>query len=180
MSQQTELAWAAGFFDGEGCAHSYHPKDRKGTIRTDWISYVLNVSQCERTTLERFQKAVNGLGTIRGPYTNKSDNYKTKQRYEWVSSRKVDVFRIADLLQPYLSEPKRKQIASALNMKRRKSMGIVRFTKGDKVITPDGLKGTVRAVETVKTGKPGRPSVKVIVKSKNGVESYSPSSLSFA
>lgn len=59
-------------------------------------------------------------------------------------------------------------------------MGAVRFEKGSKVVTPDGLKGTVRTVETIKTGKPGRPPVEVTVKTKNGLEVYSPSSLVFA
>lgn len=59
-------------------------------------------------------------------------------------------------------------------------MGTVRFTKGDKVVVPGGLTGTVRAVETVPTGKPGRPPVEVTVKTKNGVEVYSPSKLQFA
>lgn len=59
-------------------------------------------------------------------------------------------------------------------------MGAVRFSKGSKVLTPDGLKGTVRSVEAVKTGKPGRPATKVTVKTKNGNEVFSPSQLAFA
>ena len=56
-------------------------------------------------------------------------------------------------------------------------MGAVRFEKGNQVIVPDGLTGTVRAVETIKTGKPGRPAVEVSVKTKNGVETYRPGQL---
>jgi len=59
-------------------------------------------------------------------------------------------------------------------------MGTVRFTKGDKVVTPTGDAGTVRKVETISTGKRGRPPTEVTVKTKAGVEVYSPTQLSFA
>ena len=58
-------------------------------------------------------------------------------------------------------------------------MGAVRFAKGDKVLTPDGLTGTVRTVEAIKSGKPGRPAVEVTVKTSKGVTVFSPSALSF-
>lgn len=57
-------------------------------------------------------------------------------------------------------------------------MGAVRFSKGQKVVTPDGLKGTVRTVEAIKTGKPGRPAVEVTVKTKNGNEVFKTGQLS--
>jgi hypothetical protein len=53
-----ELAWAAGFFDGEGC-FSFTKKAGYAVAR---------IGQVERAPLERFQKAVGGLGTIYGPY----------------------------------------------------------------------------------------------------------------
>lgn len=61
-----ELAWAAGFFDGEG--HS-----RRG----DRGALAITISQADSPELlYRFQRAV-GVGTVRGPYVHKA---RPKQR----------------------------------------------------------------------------------------------------
>ena len=57
-------------------------------------------------------------------------------------------------------------------------MGAVRFSKGMKVLTPDGFKGTVRNVEAIKTGKPGRPAVEVTVQTNKGKLTFKPGQLS--
>jgi hypothetical protein len=58
FAAQLELAWAAGFFDGEGSTYL-------GTVshRKDWNRLTLGVSQVELVPLERFRAAV-GLGRI--------------------------------------------------------------------------------------------------------------------
>lgn len=66
-----ELAWAAGFFDGEGC-FSYSKSGQ----------YVcVSIGQTVREPLERFKLAV-GLGVIYGPYS--SDRYQSRLSKEAV------------------------------------------------------------------------------------------------
>jgi len=60
------LAWAAGFFDGEGSTFASERVDRPGYLRLE-----MTVPQCGHTgmpeALLRFQAAVLGLGSITGP-----------------------------------------------------------------------------------------------------------------
>lgn len=93
MSRETELAWAAGFFDGEG---------------STWCSKTLGltVSQVERSPLERFLLAMEGRGKITGPYKN-----NPILRYAVYGP---NAQRCLMLLWPFLSEPKRRQGMTAL------------------------------------------------------------------
>jgi hypothetical protein len=61
--EREELAWAAGFFDGEGCI-SYTQSGKYDMIR---------IGQCERLPLVRFQTAVGGMGRIYGPYSSRHE-----------------------------------------------------------------------------------------------------------
>ena len=70
MTSQTELAWAAGFFDGEG--HISLRNSGKGFKRI-----AVQAAQIDRQVLDRFQKAV-GVGHVYGPYTPKA---KTRKPY---------------------------------------------------------------------------------------------------
>jgi hypothetical protein len=101
-----ELAWAAGFWDGEGCCHV---SSRKG-CRTMAIS--LSTSQAfSPEYLIRFQEAVEGLGKVRGPYTNKTSN--PNPYWTWTCNRLDDIHRVMEILTPYLSTPKREQYEKA-------------------------------------------------------------------
>lgn len=98
----SELSWAAGFFDGEGYTSSI--KDRHVRI---------NISQVEREPLERFQKAVGGLGRILGPYKHKNritpSGGEWKPIYAYGASGVEETTAVLALLWPYLSTPKREQ-----------------------------------------------------------------------
>lgn len=92
MITETERAWAAGFFDGEGnirCAL------RDGTRAV----LTLQISQIDPFVLERF-RLMAGVGAVRGPYkgTNK-DVYK----FECSGADAISAF---DAIKPYLSIPK--------------------------------------------------------------------------
>jgi len=89
-----ELAWAAGFYDGEGCTSLLKAKrDKYHYIR-------MGISQKETTTLQRFLSAV-GAGKI----------YKanTREINSWNLYKKEDVITVLNKLWPYLSEPKKQQ-----------------------------------------------------------------------
>lgn len=54
----TEIAWAAGFFDGEGCTYKNN-KRPAGSFQP-----AIGVGQMDREVLERLQRALGGLGRI--------------------------------------------------------------------------------------------------------------------
>ena len=96
MSEEIELAWAAGFFDGEGCTYWV----KAGGI----VIGVAQVGTEKPEVLIRFQAAVGGIGKIYGPYKN------TKGNPKWTfnaSSR--DAQAILTKLWPYLGSVKRAQ-----------------------------------------------------------------------
>jgi hypothetical protein len=72
VPDREELAWAAGFFDGEGCfCYSEAPR---------YVSVSIGQTSCE--PLERFRVAV-GIGKINGPYLHKGPNRMGKKP-QWV------------------------------------------------------------------------------------------------
>ena len=87
----TELAWAAGFFDGEGCIS----RKRAASSRSCSFSVSQNGFEC----LLRFRAAL-GLGKI---YSSPG---KVNQL---MIMRLSDVDMALTLLWPYLSGPKKKQ-----------------------------------------------------------------------
>lgn len=110
---EKELAWAAGFFDGEGSSKkvNYHYKTKKGEVRKPSQNICLSVAQCERLPLERFQQAVGGLGRINGPY-----QYNTNRRPYWVWSASTRAARIVfGYLERYLCPIKKKQYIQITN-----------------------------------------------------------------
>lgn len=100
-----QLAWAAGFFDGEGSTFVSHRADRPGYLRFD-----VTVPQCGHERLPevllRFQAAVVGLGTITGPDDN--------DMYFWRANGFQECQSTVALLWPYLGTVKRAQASAAM------------------------------------------------------------------
>jgi len=99
-----ELAWAAGFFDGEGCACS---------PREDGIgsSPVLTLSQIDSFVLRRFKEAVGGIGLLYGPYTS-GRRPNQKPQWKWQSQSFETTQAVIALLWNFLSPVKRSQCAT--------------------------------------------------------------------
>lgn len=93
-----ELAWAAGFFDGEG-----HVRGKGGTITKS----EMQVGQKTVGCLERLQRALGNIGYIGGPY------HKEYPVYFWYLTKTSDVDKALTALWPFLSEPKRNQAIKA-------------------------------------------------------------------
>lgn len=93
-------AWAAGFYEGEGCIQA-----GKG------IS--LTISQNEREPLDRFL-AIFDCGTIYGPYTKNRKN----PIFTYKVSGLDQVERIVSAMEPWLSERRKTQAASAIAHRR--------------------------------------------------------------
>jgi|SRR5665213_3450991 len=97
-----EIIWAAGFFDGEGCAGAY--KNRRSMIP------MISVSQVDREVLDRFQAAVGGLGKVRGPYING----QATKLFQFRTTKCEAVKAIVEMLIPFLSTIKRTQCQTML------------------------------------------------------------------
>jgi hypothetical protein len=96
-----ELAWAAGFFDGEGWAG----KSRRGVQA--------RINQAGRdgmpAVLVRFQR-IAGAGRLKGPQVKEGK----QDLYWWVASSRPDVARVADLIGPWLCPVKRAEFERTL------------------------------------------------------------------
>src|SRR3990167_3310240 len=106
--KREELAWAAGFFDGEGTTGAYSCPSRT----TDGCSIRMAVSQVKKEPLERFHHAILGIGTI----WCRAERSKTNQKPEfiWRVQTWKDCQAVIGLLWTFLSEVKREQIMKAL------------------------------------------------------------------
>jgi hypothetical protein len=97
-----ELAWAAGFFDGEGWAAKQKPRGVQARINQADPAGVPGV-------LLRFQTALGGLGRIAGP----TREPERKDIYRWIVSSRGDVELVLELLKPWLGSVKLLQLSRA-------------------------------------------------------------------
>jgi len=117
-----ELAWAAGFFDGEGyVGHMNHLDKRDGRL---YSSPKLSVGQVRREPLNRFALAV-GVGSVRGPYGPYKGQVQPIHAFRLEGFEKVQA--MAAMLWVFLSEPKREQFNQVLTASR---AGCKRHTGG--------------------------------------------------
>lgn len=112
----TELAWAAGFFDGEGSTHIHMSSTKIKDKTYPYARLRMEVSQVDLRNLERFQNAVE-MGRISKRYVSGQDRSRNQPISRWYTSRDGDVHRVIELLKPYLSPGKIEQYFTA-NAKR--------------------------------------------------------------
>jgi hypothetical protein len=84
----TELAWAAGVYDGEGSASTYLPKDRRSRVRQ--IAVYQGGDSMPPPLLFRFRAAIGEIGLIHGPARG--------SLYQWHSKRHVVVEAVSEQL----------------------------------------------------------------------------------
>lgn len=108
VARKQELAWAAGFFDGEGyCGRTAFTKAKGGKKYYRWRA---DISQVHKEPLERFLKVI-GHGKIYGPYTPKS--LKSRPYFVWCAEG-PNAKAAVKLLAPWLSSPKLQQAEELL------------------------------------------------------------------
>lgn len=108
-----EVAWAAGFFDGEGYMGLAHQHWR-GKCRRQLHAHV---SQTDPRPLERFRDAVQ-LGRVSKRITQPKSHPTWKPQRRWDVSSFEDVQALTGILWNYLSRPKRDQAKAALTAAR--------------------------------------------------------------
>lgn len=112
-----ELAWAAGFFDGEGWSGLVREVARRTAQPQARINQADSRGMPE--VLARFQSAV-GFGRIRGPYEKDG----RIDLYRWYVSSRGDVERLHRLLMPWLGDVKLNQFAKTLGQERATSTAV--------------------------------------------------------
>lgn len=95
-----EAAWAAGFFDGEGCIYAHKRDSRR-------ISPSLSIAQTDPRPLERFKLALGIAKEVTGPYKPKTEN--SKPYWHLTVTGRADVIEVLHRLWPFMSEPKQEQ-----------------------------------------------------------------------
>jgi hypothetical protein len=90
-----DRAWAAGFFDGEGCF----------SLASRGSRAVATISQVDREVLDRFARIV-GCGVVYGPHQG---NPLTHQQpfYSWRVGSRADFDHVVAVLWPWLGSVKR-------------------------------------------------------------------------
>lgn len=71
-----ELAWAAGFFDGEGHIRYGEYRNTSGGIKSTGMR--THIPQIDPRPLQRFQAAVLGIGIIDGPRRSLNPNHSAQ------------------------------------------------------------------------------------------------------
>ena len=96
----TDIVWAAGLFEGEGCItfNSRQPNLRK-----------VYIAMTDKDVMERFVNIV-GFGKLLGPY--KGTN---KPRWEWAVSKSSEVLRILKMFLPHFGKRRAKKAIEAIN-----------------------------------------------------------------
>lgn len=100
---EIELAWAAGFFDGEGSLGFVSGHERAQLKQNALADGALP------DTLARFHRAV-GIGRVGGPYadrpTRKGFSERRRAYFIWYATR-AEAIEVAQLLWPQLGAAKR-------------------------------------------------------------------------
>lgn len=114
MSRDREqLAWCAGFFDGEGnvCATT-NKRDGRIQIRSQ-------IGQCDRRVLDRMASII-GFGNVTGPYWQKHDGlmggYRRRGKFYLSFNRFEHIQALVACLWPWLSQVKRAQAKKAMRL----------------------------------------------------------------
>lgn len=108
-----ELAWAAGFFSGDGTFGAYKSRRMGGSYRRLAASLPQASADDVPSCLLRFRAAVLDIGRIAGPRT-REEGWGRLPQYRWETWGFAETQAVIALLWSYLTEEKRTQALSAL------------------------------------------------------------------
>ena len=100
----TDIAWAAGLFEGEGC------------ITTDHRSKNCRIIQMKMTDLDVMERYVDvvGYGNLNGPYKD-SKNTQFKPWWQWNVYKGSEVLRILKMFLPHFGKRRAEKAIEAIN-----------------------------------------------------------------
>jgi len=101
-SKQVEIAWAAGFYDGEGCTLAAGRR-RYPKITISQAGPLARPPQ----VLVRFRQAVGGVGYVTGPELDDSGKHKPRWTYHLQGGDPVSA--VVGVMWPFLGDVKRAQ-----------------------------------------------------------------------
>ena len=112
FSEGHELAWAAGFFGGDGTvAASRSNRDSPALHLRARIAQA--GASGEPEVLSRFLRAARGVGGIRGPFMPKNP-WSRQVQYAWQAGGSLAVESVLESLWPWLHDVKRAQALRAI------------------------------------------------------------------
>lgn len=101
LYKETDLAWAAGLVEGEGCF----------TLHSKKHPYFL-LDMCDKDVVEKFH-AIFPFGNLRGPYFSKNPTHKPRWRYDAFGPKCLHLMLY---LGPYLCSRRRAKINELLEI----------------------------------------------------------------
>lgn len=108
-----ELAWAAGFFSGDGTFGAYRNRRMGPNYRRVMAALPQASNDGVPPSLLRFKAAVLGLGTIAGPRLRR-EGWGRLPQYRWETWDFARTQAVISLLWPWLTDEKRTQARAAL------------------------------------------------------------------
>lgn len=106
MTSNTDLAWLAGFIDGEG---HFGGRETKGKVNAYYITCYLSISQKDPQLLYKVQRIV-GAGSVNGPYLIQTRFTIYSYRYTGYKNLRL----LLPQIWPYLGIPKKQQANAVL------------------------------------------------------------------
>lgn len=100
MSRATDIAWAAGLFEGEGCIFIMDPKG--------YVYGRASMEQNDIDVISRFHEIV-GCGTL--VKRQKKRNLARQESWIWYASSKSDFKQAMELLEPYFGVRRTQRLA---------------------------------------------------------------------
>lgn len=116
--QDFELAWAAGLFGGDGTTSAGRDRSNGPEYRTLKVGIPqAAVDGTVPTVLNRFQAALEGAGSVRGPYVLKNPWSRLPQ-FVWSVSGIRGAEPVLEQIWPWLDDAKRDQARTAIRAAR--------------------------------------------------------------
>jgi lysyl-tRNA synthetase class I len=108
---ETDVAWFAGFYEGEGTAYCcrQYKKTKHEMVPRIAFSLRLNIVQVDREPLDKIVAIFNG-GNLNGPYLGKA-NRKPHYQLNYTNKKAIEIMELA---RPYLSKRRVDQYEDAL------------------------------------------------------------------
>jgi hypothetical protein len=100
-AKSTDIAWAAGLIEGEGCF----------TVHSKKHPYLL-LDMCDKDVIERLH-SIFPYGNVRGPYLSKKPNHKPRWRFDAFGPK---CRRIILDIYPYMCKRRKERINELMEL----------------------------------------------------------------